>query len=328
MTFIYTILCKPFMFTYPYRKDLGISTVLVSYASPIGPLSTSVEDNFQIAPLDVFSTCNLLKRIKPNTATGPDDIPAFLIRKLAQFISPNIAQLYNSSISNGIFPLEWKKANVVAIYKGKGSKADVENYRPISVLPVLGRVLEKAVCSQLQQYCNAHEIIPNQQFGFRKNSSCELALLAALDSWMGDVAQGRFVGALMVDLSKAFDSISHIQLIHELESIGCCQLTSKWFSSLLAYRQQRVKVGANSASWKPVSKRVPQGSPLSPLLFNIMIRHLPLASEAESFQFADDLTNSVCDNDLQGLASRLLATYKKSRIFAMKETLRSTLPKF
>src|SRR5437899_7338702 len=90
------------------------------------------------------------------------------LKKLANYIAPNLTQIYNSSICNGIFPYQWKKANVVAIYKSKGSKAEVENYRPISVLPILGRVLEKAVCTQLQQFCDANGIIPLQQLRFRK----------------------------------------------------------------------------------------------------------------------------------------------------------------
>ena len=115
------------------------SAVSANYTPPDDSTEDFVDDEggFQILPLDTRGTTLLLQRVKINTATGPDGIPAFLIRKLAQFISPNINQLYNSSIQNGILPSEWKKANVVAVYKNKGSKAQVENYRPISVLPVL-----------------------------------------------------------------------------------------------------------------------------------------------------------------------------------------------
>jgi hypothetical protein len=117
----------------------------------------------------------------------------------------------------------WKQANVTAVYKNKGSKTEPGNNRPISVLPVLARVLERAIASQLHRYCDTKEIIPPQQFGFRRNSSCEVALLAALDSWIGSVDTGKFVGALLIDLSKAFDSVSHPLLLENLKKLAVVQ---------------------------------------------------------------------------------------------------------
>ena len=128
---------------------------------------------------------------------------------MAPFLANNIMTLFNYSIAIDAFPSCWKMANVTAVYKNKGSRSEVENYRAISVLPVLGRLLEKTVAIQLQSYCDALNIIPMQQFGFRKYSSCELAVLAALDTWQEEVSRGNLVGTLLIDLSKAFDSISH-----------------------------------------------------------------------------------------------------------------------
>jgi hypothetical protein len=125
-----------------------------------------------------------------------------------------------------------------AVYKNKGSKTEPGIYRPISVLPVLARVLERAIASQLYRYCDAKEVIPSQQFGFRRNSSCEMALLAALDSWIGSVDAEKYVGALLIDLSKAFDSVSHPLLLEELERIGCGTEALQWFLSYLSGRVQ------------------------------------------------------------------------------------------
>ena len=269
----------------------------------------------------------MLQRVKANAATGPDDIPAYVIRNIAQFIAPSITSLFNSSLATGCYPSEWKKANVTAVYKRKGSKSDAANYRPISILSILGRVLEKAVCAQLQLFCDTNSIIPKQQFGFRKHSSCELALVAATDSWMKEVSSGKFVGALLIDISKAFDSISHAQLTQELSNIGCSASAINWFSSFLAGRCQRVKMGPLLAPWVPVQKGVPQGSPLSPLLFNIMVRHLPDVSEAEAFQFADDLTNAVADRDLSSLATKVIDTYSKVKEFCAHRDLAINLEK-
>jgi hypothetical protein len=300
-----------------------IESVPIAYAS--GPSDT--EDSFDLVPLDNRASTKLLQHIRTNTSTGPDDIPAFLIRKLANHISPNVTTLFNYSLLNGIYPGEWKKANVIPIYKRKGSKSDVENYRPISVLPILGRILEKAVCRQLQLFCDINTIIPVQQFGFRQHSSCELALLAALDSWMKDVSRGKFVGALLIDLTRAFDSISHHQLVSELSTIGCSQTALNWFSSFLSDRQQRVKLGTVTAPWMPVTRGVPQGSPLSPLLFNIMVRHLPQISQTEAFQFADDLTNAAAGVDLDRLAIKLQNMFSKVYDFCTDKKLEINLSK-
>src|SRR6185436_1928882 len=125
-----------------------------------------------------------MERIKTSTSTGPDQIPGFLLKKLAEYLAPNVAQLFNWSISCGSVPDMWKQANVSAIWKGKGNKkVKATNYRPISVLPILARILEKIVARQLSQFCNLHDIIPRKQFGFRTYSSCETALISAVDYW-------------------------------------------------------------------------------------------------------------------------------------------------
>ena len=138
---------------------------------------------------------------------------------------------------------------------------------------------------------------------------------------MEQVADGKLVGALLLDLSKAFDSINHEQLLQELENIGCSHMAISWFSSFLKDRLQRVKIIDRVSSWRQVEKGVPQGSPLSPLLFNIMVRLLPQASQTEAFQFADDLTNSDSDRDLGELSSKLQAMYSRVKAFCNDRNL-------
>ena len=194
-------------------------------------------------------------------------------------------------------------------------------------MPIVGRILEKIVCQQLQSYCDLNSVIPTQQFGFRKNSSCELALLAAQDKWFEDINKGSYVGALLIDLSKAFDSIEHSQLLVELDKIGCNDKSLQWFTSFLTNRMQRVKVGDTVSTWRPVSKGVPQGSPLSPLLFNITVRHLPETSGSDCFQFADDLTNSVAERNPEILRSKLEKVYHNVKDFCHSANLQINLKK-
>ena len=102
------------------------------------------------------------------------------------------------------------------MWKGKGCKTDPTNYRPISIISVLARVCEKIAAGQLYEYCDRMSVIPPEQFGFCRQSSCEMALLSALDDWIESIDAGKMVGALLVDLSKAFDTVPHQLLIHEL----------------------------------------------------------------------------------------------------------------
>jgi len=290
-------------------------------------IQASDNNSFNISPVNVLSVSKLLLNVKQDTTTGPDDLPAFLIRKLAYSLAPSVTQLFNLSINTGTFPKVWKSANVCPVYKRKGPKTDVDNYRPISILPILGRLLEKIICRQLQTFCDTNAVIPIQQFGFRRNSSCELALLAAQDKWLDDISKGSFVGTLLIDLSKAFDSIEHYQLLEELSKIGCSTNSLRWFTNYLVNRSQRVRANNVTTPWRSVTRGVPQGSSLSPLLFNILVRRLPECSGSDCFQFADDLTNSVAESNPGLLSSKLEAVYYNVKTFCQEFHLQINLKK-
>ena len=170
----------------------------------------------------------LLNTMKTRTATGPDGISAALLKTLAPAVAPNPTRIMNRSMALGIFPMMWKKANVAAVWKGKGSKTEAGNYRPISILPVMARVFERVVAGQLSKHCDAHNVIPAEQFGFRQGSSCELALVAATDEWLRQLDEGKIVGSLLIDLSKAFDMVSHQQLLGDLQEIECGRRVCQW----------------------------------------------------------------------------------------------------
>ena len=205
-----------------------------------------LEDSLRFQQLESVQVLNMLSTIKTNTSTGPDGISASVLKMLAPAIANNLAIIMNQSMSLGVFPVEWKKANVTAIWKAKGAKNDATNYRPISILSVLARMFERVIARQLSNYCYERGIIPQEQFGFRVRSSSETALIAATDAWMGEIDQGKVVGALLLDLSKAFDTVPHQQLLGDLLEIGCGQLATNWFNSYLNGREQRVTRGWKS----------------------------------------------------------------------------------
>jgi len=136
-----------------------------------------LQDSFRFTRVSHYQVERMLNHLKVNTATGPDDLPAFYLKNLVSEIRPNIQSIINSSIQTGQVPELWKEGDVSAIWKNKGSKSDPSNYRAILVLPVLTRMMEKEDARQLTRYLNRKDIIPAQQFGFREKSSCEIALL-------------------------------------------------------------------------------------------------------------------------------------------------------
>jgi Reverse transcriptase (RNA-dependent DNA polymerase) len=291
------------------------------------PLGCDAQDSFVLAHLTVQQAERMLSLIKPDTATGPDELPAFLLKKLASSIAPQFTLIVNASYDQYCFPEQWKRANIVPVWKGKGSKTEPSNYRPISILPVLARVFEKEVARQLTLFCDTREIIPKEQFGFRSKSGCEVALIHALDGWMGAIDRGHYVGALLIDLSKAFDTVSHQKLLVELCAVGCSSAALKWFTSYLTDRTQKVSQLTSSSDWKRISRGVPQGSGLSPLLFNIYVRNLPSATLSDSMQYADDLTNSCSGSDVLEIGNTLVQSFNHTRSFCESLDLKINVDK-
>lgn len=313
-------------FTSQRAEKVGMDLKLLNNAladSVTAPVVSTLElisgcdiiDAFKLKKMECKEIQQLLSNLKEKTATGHDCLPAFVLKKIASNISPNITKIINESFSQNYFPKIWKRANVVPVWKNKGSKSDTANYRPISILPVLARMVEKIVAKQLSSFCEERSVIPVEQYGFRPKSSCEHALITAVDSWMCSIDQGKFAGAILIDLSKAFDSVPHQLLLLELFKIGCSLDVVEWFQSYLSCREQRVVQANEVTEWKSVSRGFPQGSGLSPKLFNIFVRDLPAASNTPTIQFADDITHSVADSDPIVLMEKLADTFQNTKEF-------------
>lgn len=303
-------------------NDFFASIVHSQTDVPIASISScDGADSFSFRNVSLKTVESALSNTKANTAMGHDGIPGMVVKELAASMAPNIRHIFNLSFDTNTFPNLWKKANVTAVWKGKGCKSEPSNYRPISVLPVLARTLEKLASNQLSAYCSARSVIPVEQFGFRAGSSCEHALLKAMDGWYGAVDGGAWGGALLIDLSKAFDTVPHQMLVHELAAAGCGGSACEWFGSYLTGREQRVVQGQTGAPWTKVTKGVPQGSCLSPLLFNLYVRNLPACCTADTVQFADDITNSAADKDLDVVAQKLTTSFEQVRDFCRDHKL-------
>ena len=198
------------------------------------------------------------------------------------------SSVLNASMINGIFPEQLKFAKVCPIHKS-GSKTDVANYRPISLLPVFSKVFEKALHSRLLVFLEKNNTLYKHQFGFRKQHSCEHALLAAQHTILHALDKKQIAMLLLIDFSKAFDMVDHQILLNKLEHYGIRGIAVKLFESYLKGRQQSVTINNAKSDCKPLSHGVPQGSILGPLLFIIYINDMPNIHKLAKFiLYADD----------------------------------------
>ena len=224
----------------------------------------------------------VLKSLDPNKATGPDEIPARILKETATTIAPSLCKLFNRSLGEGYIPSEWKLANVVPVYK-KDEKDHVENYRPISLLCIISKVLERCVLNRIND--RLEDLIADCQHGFRSGRSCVTNLLETLD----------YIGAILdragqVDcVSKAFDKVRHDLLIEKLRDAGFGGNLLTWFHAYLCGRRQRVTVLGATSRDLPVTSGVPQGSILGPALFLLYVNNLPDSIlNSKVAMFADD----------------------------------------
>ena len=194
-----------------------------------------------------------------------------------------------SSGSNAGRPrfLNPKLVRVTSIFK-KGSKSDINNYRPISVFPVVSKVLEKLVYDQLYHYLNDNKLLSSCQSGFRSLQSTITALLEATNRWSVNIDHGFLNGVVFIDLKKAFDSIYHEIILRKMSYFGNDQETITWFQSYLSNRIQRCNVNGRLSTPRTITCGVPQGSILGPLLFLKYINDLSFFREASPRMFADD----------------------------------------
>ena len=219
----------------------------------------------------------------------------------ANIIKIPLAHAFNLSLQQGFVPWELKIGKITPIFKS-GKKGNLSNYRPISVLPVLSKVLEKIVNTRLVSFLDRFNLLYPLQFGFRKTYSTEHALAYTVSNIINALNNGQFSLSLFLDLSQAFDLVHHTILMRKLEHYGIRGVPLQWFKSYLSKRKQFVSIRGSSSSIAEIFSGVPQGAVLAPTLFALFINDLHNSvSIGEPILFADDTTINITNRHIMQL---------------------------
>ena len=258
-------------------------------------------DTMFLAPTTEEEVFKLIKSLNSNKAAGLDGFHARTIKLTTPYVIKPLTHILNQSINQAIVPDEMRISKVIPIYK-KGERSLPGNYRPISLLSIFEKILEKLIYKRLHSFLTQHNILYDYQFGFRSNHSTTHAVIEIVDNIREELDKHKHILGLYLDLSKAFDCVNHSILLEKLTHYGIRGHANQWFKSYLNNRKQKTLINGKLSDSRTVNTGVPQGSVLGPTLFLIYINDIAeCLHEGKVRLFADDTNLFLSDKSLVNL---------------------------
>ena len=262
-----------------------------------------IEEPFHFEPIDETVINGKIGSLDKRKPTTYNNIPTKILVENKDIISPILTEIYNVSNKYSNFPNALKLADVTPVHK-KNERSKKDNYRPVSILPPVSKIFERNIYEQISSYIDKY--LSPFMFGFRKGYSTQQCLSVMISKWKRAVDSGKLAGALLTDLSKAFDCLNHELLIAKLEAYGFDKSSLEYIYSYLSNRKQRTKVNNSFSEWCGILSGVPQGSILGPLLFNIYLNDIfHFVNKCDIANYADDTTPFTIDKTMDALLDSL-----------------------
>ena len=266
--------------------------------------SFMVSDDFCLSNTSEEKVLKIITNIESSKAAGLDKLSSSFLRDDANILAKPISKLCNLSISQGVFPNSRKVAKLKPIFK-KNKKMDPSNYRPISLLPSISKIIERVIHDQTNAFLSGEDILYNYQSGFRGNHSTNLCLSFLTDKVLKGFDKSMLTGMILTDLQKAFGTIEHEILLQKLKAIKLSESTIKWFKSYLSERIFLVNIENKLSNFGKISCGVPQGSILGPLLFLIYVNDMPQAITSALLLYPGDSCILYQHKDVVQIEKRL-----------------------
>jgi exonuclease III len=248
-----------------------------------------------------------ISRLKVRKASGHDGIACLVIKNFSSDALQLLANILNACFRIGFFPSAWKIGKIIPIAKPGKDSSSPDSYRPISLLPIVGKIFEKLILSRMLEFEEENHILRDQQFGFRAKHSTTQQIMRIVETVSLRFNEDKSTAMTLLDIEKAFDSVWHEALLHKILSYEFPIYLIKIIKSFLNNRRSYVSIGKGSSSFFPVPAGTPQGSPLSPPLYNFFMNSIPIPRHCKIAIYADDtaLLSSIQNYELDTLVKRM-----------------------